>query len=170
MQMSNRAKRMQRHQQRHRRGGMINLVSMMDIFTILVFFLLVNSSEVAVLPSASSLELPESVAELKPRENVVIMVTGEQILVQGQAVASVADVLASDALLIPGLAAALESQAGRALGAEPAIAEREITVMGDKALPYRLLKKVMATCTSADYGRISLAVLQRDAVLARNAP
>ena len=34
--------------------------------------------------------------------------------------------------------------------------------MADKALPYDVLKKVMATCTDADYGKISLAVLQKD--------
>ena len=169
MLMSNRAKRMQRHQERHRRGGMLNLVSLMDIFTILVFFLLVNSSEVEVLPDVRSLQLPVSVADTKPRENVIVMVTGEQILVQGEPVARVADVLAADALVIPALAAALEAQTARTLGAEPDVAEREVTVMGDKALPYSLLKKVMASCTEADYGRISLAVVQKDAVVARNA-
>lgn len=172
MQMSNRAKRMQRHQQRHGRGGMLSLVSLMDIFTILVFFLLVNSSEVEILPSASSLEMPESVADLKPRETVVVMITDETILVQGQPVASVAEVLASGDLIVVPLELALRAQADRVLSAERAanIAEREVTVMGDKALPYRLLKKVMATCTEADYGRISLAVMQRESTLAQNAP
>ena len=170
MLMSNRAKRMQRHQQRHRRGGMLNLVSLMDIFTILVFFLLVSSSEVEVLPDARSLELPMSVADTKPRENVVVTVTRLQILVQGEPVAGVADVLASDALVIPALAAALEAQSGRTLGAAPEPGMREVTVMGDKELPYQLLKKVMATCTEADYGRISLAVVQKDTAVARNAP
>jgi len=36
-----------------------------------------------------------------------------------------------------------------------------VTIMGDKEIPYSLLKKVMATCTSADYGKISLAVMQK---------
>ena len=62
----------------------LNLVSLMDIFTILVFFLLVNSAQVEVLPNAKDLQLPESIAEQKARENVVIMVTADQILVQGQ--------------------------------------------------------------------------------------
>src|SRR2546430_1704241 len=42
------------------------------------------------------------------------------------------------------------------------IAQREITIMADKALPYEVLKRVMATCTDADYGRISLAVIQKE--------
>ena len=45
------------------------------------------------------------------------------------------------------------------------IAQREVTIMGDKEIPYSLLKKVMATCTQADYGMLSLAVLQKSGEL-----
>jgi biopolymer transport protein ExbD len=153
--MSDRAKRMA--------TVALNLVSLMDIFTILVFFLLVNSQQVEVLPNAKDLELPESVAKQKSRETVVIMVTDEQILVQGRVVANVADVIRQDELVITGLKTALQNQTDRVLRRDAVadIADREVTIMGDKALPYRLLKRVMATCTAADYGQISLAVLQR---------
>jgi biopolymer transport protein ExbD len=128
-----------------------------------VFFLLVNSSDVQVLPNAKDVEMPESVAQEKPRETVVILVTDDDILIQGAAVASVADVMAQKGLVIETLKAALVSQTNRMLDREVAadIAGREVTIMGDKEIPYRLLKKVMATCTDADYGRISLAVMQR---------
>ncbi len=163
MEMSNRAKRMERRNEKGRRTVTLNLVSLMDIFTILVFFLLVNSAQVEVLPNAKDLKLPQSIAEQKARENVVIMVTGEQILVQGRVVANVADVMAHNQLLIPGLQSALESQTDRVLRRQAMadVADREVTILGDKALPYRLLKRVMATCTAADYGRISLAVMRR---------
>lgn len=163
MQMSKRAKRMKKHHERGKSSGVLNLVSLMDIFTILVFFLLVNSSDVQVLPNAKNIQLPESVAEQKARENVIVLVSGDQILVQGTPVASVAEVMASNSLTIPALAAALRDQAGRVLQREIVddAASREITIMGDRELPYRLLKRVMATCTEADYGRISLAVLRR---------
>jgi len=162
---SKHAKRMAQHYRRNKRTVGLNLVSLMDIFTILVFFLLVNSSEVQVLPNAKSLEMPESVAEQKPRETVVILVTDEDILIQGQPVATVAEVLRDDGLVIEPLKAALVSQTDRMLDRAVAddIAMREVTIMGDKEIPYRLLKKVMATCTDADYGRISLAVMQRGA-------
>src|SRR5438105_766175 len=42
------------------------------------------------------------------------------------------------------------------------IAQPELTIMADKALPYEVLKRVVATCTAADYGRISLAVIQKE--------
>lgn len=165
MTQSKRAKRMERQHKRGRRMGALNLVSLMDIFTILVFFLLVNSSEVEVIPSTKSIQMPESIAEKKPRETVIIMVTDEDIIVQGKVVAQVADVMDSGPLVIAPLRDALMAQNSRRLGRESAddVAAREVTIMGDKEIPYRLLKKVMATCTQADYGRISLAVMQKGA-------
>jgi biopolymer transport protein TolR len=158
-----RAARMDRHHARHKKGAGLNLVSLMDIFTILVFFLLVNSSDVEVLPNARDVTLPESIAEAKARETVVVLVTSEQLLVQGEVVANIDEVMASTGLVIPGLKAALERQASRALRTGDAARDetREVTIMGDKEIPYRLLKKVMATCTDANYGQLSLAVLQK---------
>ena len=78
MQMSRRALRMERHHKRMKRSGSgLNLVSMMDIFTILVFFLLVSSGETEVLPNPKDIQLPESMALERARETVVVMVTGD---------------------------------------------------------------------------------------------
>ena len=160
---SARAKRMEKHHERNRRSGTLNLVSLMDIFTILVFFLLVNSSDVETLPSTKELQLPESIAEEKAKETVVILVGERDILVQGKPVARVADVMKLKGNDIPALRQALKSQNDRVLRreAQQNIAGREVTIMGDKEIPYRLLKKVMATATASDYGQISLAVLQK---------
>jgi biopolymer transport protein ExbD len=75
-----------------------------------------------------------------------------------------ADVTASDVLVIPSLRKALKEQADKALvsAAQQSIAEREVTIMGDRNIPYVVLKKIMATCTDADYGKVSLAVIERD--------
>lgn len=163
MKYAARAARMQRHHNRHKKGVSLNLVSLMDIFTILVFFLLVNSSEVEVLPNAKDVVLPESIAEIRARETVVVLVTNEQLLVQGEVVATIAEIMASNQLVIPSLKAALENQSRRVLrSAENASdATREVTIMGDKEIPYSLLKRVMATCTDANYGQLSLAVMQK---------
>jgi biopolymer transport protein ExbD len=154
---------MDRNHKRGRLGGALNLVSLMDIFTILVFFLLVNSSDVEVLPNAKDIQLPESIAEEKAKETVVILIGDEDIIVQGTPVARVADVMKMKGNDIPALRQALLSQNDRVLRkeAQDDIIGREVTIMGDKDIPYRLLKKVMATCTESDYGRISLAVLQK---------
>ena len=160
---SRRAKRMETHHKRNKLGGSLNLVSLMDIFTILVFFLLVNSSDVQTLPNAKDIQLPQSIAEEKAKETVVILIGEEDILVQGTPIAKVADVLRMKGNDIAPLRQALMSQNDRVLRREARddIAGREVTIMGDKDIPYRLLKKVMATCTESDYGQISLAVLQK---------
>ena len=111
---SRKAKRMQKHHKRRTMGG-LNLISLMDIFTILVFFLLVNSQEVETLPNAKDLQLPESYAEQKARENVVILITEEAIMVQGQLVATVDEVMNQDGVVIPALDQALRLQTANQL-------------------------------------------------------
>jgi len=164
MSQSARAKRMARHYARTRKGASLNLVSLMDIFTILVFFLLVNSAEVQTLEPPRTVTLPESIALKRPEDTVVVMVTRDEVLVQGSAVVSVAEVDATDGVVIEPLRAALKAQTDRALvrAAATDLSAREITILGDREVPYRVLKKVMATCTDADYGQLSLAVVQKE--------
>lgn len=163
MMKSGRAKRMAKHHKRNARNSALNLVSLMDIFTILVFFLLVNSSDVETLPNADELQLPESIAETKANETVIIMIDDKHIMVQGRSVANVSDVMAAKGNDIPALREALLSQNARTLkrSASDDAAAREVTIMGDRDIPYRLLKKVMATCTGSEFGKISLAVMQK---------
>jgi len=163
MTKSNRARRMERHHARLRRGSGLNLVSLMDIFTILVFFLLVNSAEVQTLETPKDIALPESIAENKPRETVVVHVSHDQVLVQGDPVVTLAEVEALEGNIIEPLKAALQRQSDRVLreAAAADAATREVTILGDRELPYRVLKKIMATCTDANYGKLSLAVIQK---------
>jgi biopolymer transport protein ExbD len=93
------------------------------------------------------------------------MVTTEDLMVNGRVVAKVADLRGADAqLVIEPLRAALREQADSSLraAAQEDLAEREITIMGDKGTPFTVLKRVMATATAADYGKVSLAVLQKE--------
>ena len=143
----------------------LNLIPLIDIMSVMVAFLLVYSADVEVIQNSKGVEVPQSVAEALPKHSVVVMITKEQLFVQGELVANVGDIHNAQATLIPSLRAVLE----RPMSTDPAateevvdISSREITVMGDKSLPYDILKKVMATCTDADYGKISLAVLQKE--------
>lgn len=161
---SRRAKRMSRHHARTKRSASLNMVSLMDIFTILVFFLLVSSSSVQDIPNAKQIKLPESVSDQAPKETVVIMV-GEDIVIQGQKVSSVADVMSSPTLVITPLKEELERLTSRKFGG-PATKDgkpvvRQVTIMGDKKIPFVLLKKIMMTCTQANYSNISLAVMRK---------
>ncbi len=143
-------------QRRHRQGGTLNLVSLMDIFTILVFFLLVNSSEVEVLQSSNNIKLPDSMAEQAPENRLIIMVSQEDVLVQGRRVAEIANLRPSDDGLIAGLKDELSHQAGRRR--QMPEGGYEITIMGDREIPYWLLKRIMMTCQETDFAQISLAV------------
>jgi biopolymer transport protein TolR len=142
----------------------LNLVSLIDIFTILIFFLLFNMGVAEILPNSKSIKLPESTAEKLPRETVVVMVSQNDIIVDGRKVAAVADVIRSQGDLIPTLKAELDLLKSRqVIRAENEASTRAITIMGDKEIPYQLLRKVMVTCARADYTDVSFAVQKKGA-------
>jgi biopolymer transport protein TolR len=140
----------------------LNLVSLIDIFTILIFFLLINTGVADILPNSKSIKLPESTAEKSPRETVVVMVSQSEIVVDGRKVAAVSDVINAEGDLIPGLKAELDVLAARpVIRAENEAQKKAITIMGDKEIPYRLLRKVMVTCARADFTDVSFAVQKK---------
>lgn len=161
MEVSRRARRMERHH-KLRKQPALNLVSLMDIFTILVFFLLVNSSSTQQLPSSKDLTLPTSIAQKAPEETLVIAVTREEVLVQGRKVAEIDEVLADESDQIAGLKKELEFQAGRSLGnrSQNPSEGRAITIMGDENIPYDLIRKILKTCQQANYTKIAFAANQ----------
>lgn len=141
----------------------MNLTSLMDVFTILVFFLLVNSATTEVLETPKQITLPASVVEDKPRETIVIFISPTEIIVQGESVVATEDVLISKTSAIEPIGRRLASLSERVIGLNTqAIAEsQEITILADRAVPFSVIKRVMSTCTGEGYARISLAVLQK---------
>jgi biopolymer transport protein ExbD len=156
-----------RAERRARNGSMVdmNLVSLIDIFTILIFFLLSNTSEVQNLPPSRAVKLPESTAEKSPPETVVVVVNGEDILVQGRRVAGVAETLDAPGDVVPALLEELELQSRHERVRQDAAPTKSggqpITIMGDREIPFRLLRKVMVTCARANYSEVSFAVQRR---------
>ena len=153
-----------RAERRSRNGTMVdmNLVSLIDVFTILIFFLLSGASGVETLVSPKAVKLPLSLADQSPKDTVVLVVSGDEILAEGRRVASVAEALATADDLIPGLKAELDLLATRkAVRAENASATQAVTIMADKDMPYRLLRKVMATCARANFSDVSFAVRRK---------
>ncbi|MEM7220236.1 MAG: biopolymer transporter ExbD [Pseudomonadota bacterium] len=147
-------------QKRSQSVGRLNLVSLMDIFTILVFFLMVNSSDVEVLQTNADVKLPDSNSEQRPEEQTMITVSDEDVLVMGRSVASVAELTGSEEA-IAGLADELRYQGERkARGAQPPDDGFEVTIMGDREIPYWLLKRIMLTCQQENFLQMSLAVNQ----------
>lgn len=141
----------------------LNLTSLMDVFTILVFFLLFNSSASEVLESPKEIKLPDSVVEAKPRETVVIMVSPEVVLVQGEAVIGTPELLQTGNETIPAVTDRLRQIERNIIGISTrTVAEsKEVTILADKTIPFSALKKLMSTCTGSGYGKISLAVIQK---------
>src|SRR5258705_11391001 len=107
--------RERRAERRSRNQNMVdmNLVSLIDVFTILIFFLLSNSGGVETLPSPKAVKLPESVAQTQPRDTVVVVVSGTEIIVAGRKAANVADVIATPNDLMEGRAARISMHASR---------------------------------------------------------
>ena len=141
----------------------LNLVSLMDVFTILVFFLLVNSSSSDVMEPPKRIKLPDSVVEAKPRETVIVMITPEHVLVQGEPVITTQEVVDSKAPIIEQVKERLLLQQKKVIGisTKTVAQSKEVTVLAHRTVPFHLMKKVMASCTSAGYGKISLAVVQK---------
>lgn len=162
MKKTARAKRMER---RHKfnKPAVIQLTSLIDILTVLVFFLLVNQQNVTQIQGGDSLQMPRSTSEQMPPDTLAVLVNRDSILVQGLKVADVAEVQASEDVLIPGLAKELQYRAGKTPPKlnDQGIPEREIMIIADKSLPYSLLRKVMATCSATDFSKISFAVLRK---------
>ena len=141
----------------------MNLVSLIDVFTILIFFLLSSASGVELLPSPKAVKLPESFAEKSPKETIIVVVNGTEIVVDGRKVASVPEVLAAQGDLIAPLKAELDLLANRqVVRTENKEQTKAITIMGDKDIPYTLLRKVMYTSARANFSDVSFAVRRKD--------
>lgn len=145
----------------------MNLVSLIDVFTILIFFLLSSASGVETLVSPKAVKLPAANVEMAPKETVVLVVAGDDILADGRVVTTVKQVMAGTDDLIPALKAELDvlasRQAVRAENKDKIQTDgHPVTIMADKDIPYQLLKRLMVTCAKANFSDVSLAVRRRD--------
>lgn len=141
----------------------LNLTALMDVFTLLVFFLMINSGASEVLNPPKEVKLPDSVVQSKPRETVAIMVTEQEVLVMGYSVGSVNNIINSPDAIYQPIVDEMLRQKARVIGiSTKTVAEsNEVTILAHKTVPFKLLKKIMSSCTRAGYGKISLAVLEK---------
>lgn len=160
MRHSRRIKRMGRNRLKFKK---MDLTSLMDVFTILVFFLLVNSGSVEVLDTPKEVSLPESRVESKPRETVVIFISPTEVLVQGQLVAMVDDIIENKASVLDPIAARLAELKESVIGTSTRIVStsQEVTILADKSVPFIVIKTIMSTCTGEGFENVSLAVTQK---------
>lgn len=161
MKNTRRIKRMARAK-RNKAAG-LNLTSLMDVFTILVLYLLVNQSSVEVVEPPKDITLPDSVVEAKPRQTVVLMVSDKGVSIQGEPIATIAEVEQSKGGVVVPLQEALLRIKENVIGVntEAVAKSNEVTIMANRTVPFKVLKTLMSSCTSAGYTKISLAVNQK---------
>jgi biopolymer transport protein TolR len=154
-----------RAHRRAKRGATMdmNLVALIDVFTILIFFLLSSASGVESLISPKAVNLPLSNAEKEPKATVLLVVSGDDIIIDGRRIASVQQVMAQPEDLIPALKTELDVLGQRtAVLAENKAEQQAVTIMADKEMPYSLLRKLMVTSARSNYADVSFAVRKRD--------
>ena len=141
----------------------MNITALMDIFTILVFFLLVNSATTEVLETPKIITLPASFVEAKPRETIVIFISEDDVTVQGEVVVRTADILSAETESIRAIGDRLSDLSENIIGlnTQTIAQSQEVTILADREVPFTVIKRVMSTCTGQGYEKISLAVLQK---------
>jgi biopolymer transport protein TolR len=156
--------RIKRHRQRKHGASHFALIPFIDMMTILVVFLLAHTAEVDILPNTKNISIPQSISDRKPSAAVVVMITRDSLFVDGVLVGSIQDVAANQGPFFAPLKTALMAQNDRSIRSaqQTDIAKREVTIMGDKSTPYSVLKKIMLTCSEAEYGKVSFAVIERE--------
>jgi biopolymer transport protein TolR len=156
--------RIKRHRQRKHGASHFALIPFIDMMTILVVFLLAHTAEVDILPNTKNISIPQSLSERKPSAAVVVMITKDSLYVDGNLVGSLQDVVANQGPFFAPLKAALVAANANSIHSaqQTDIAKREVTIMGDKSTPYSVLKKIMLTCSEAEYGKVSFAVVERE--------
>lgn len=143
----------------------VMLTSMMDMFTIILFFLLrsfvLESGEVPI--TDPKLRLPVSISREAPKLRLNIQVTTDAIVVEGAKIGEIKDYMKEKDLLIKPLYDTLNRYTENTefiARFNPSVRfTGEVILQGDKMIPFRMLEKVMYTCGQAGYGNISLAVI-----------
>ncbi|WP_096084795.1 ExbD/TolR family protein [Agaribacterium haliotis] len=139
----------------------LSLISLMDIFTILVFFLMLNSGETQNIETVKAVDLPNSSSGKSPHTDLTVYVSEEHIIFDEREIAQVAEVLETPEDPIEALQSVLKAQ--KELMGEDEVKLQEkighaITIQADKDVDYELLKVVMETCQLENFRNISLAV------------
>ncbi len=143
----------------------LNLTSMIDMFTILVVFLLKSYSAEGQLVTVSDvLTLPKASAEQKVEMKLEIVVNQDAVVVDGDPIVQVNDQLLSTGGSIPSLVARLDDHMEYTRQMKGTITEDEqkINIQGDVAIPVILVQRVMASCSEAGFSLQNLEVIKEE--------
>lgn len=151
---------------RHLEPPRLNLTAMVDVFTVLLVFLLKSySAEGTLTAAAQNLELPASTSSLSPQPTITITISEDALFVDDEQVGPLAELTDGEAPYIPELGQALKLRVEKArliAGSNPAHTfQGRVTILGDKSTPFATLERVMYTASSSEFGDIALAVYQK---------
>lgn len=159
-------------QARKRRGSdetKLNITSMMDMFTIILVFLLKNfSTEGAIVTPADNLTLPESSVEKRAKESLSVKVAKNSIMVENNLVLdekAYSELSQQKEFLIKPLYESLVKYSEEAVKMSKISGNNfsgEITIQGDVEIPYNILTRVMYTCGQAGYPNMNLFVYRQE--------
>ncbi|MFO1277943.1 MAG: biopolymer transporter ExbD [Sphaerotilus natans] len=125
----------------------LNLVSLIDVFTILIFFLLASAGPAELFSAPRGVTLPRAAAGDAPQPGLELAVAGDRVLLKGREVATLDDA---------GLAAL-----GTALRAQ-AVPGQALVLVADRELPYRTVGALMRQAAAAGIERVSFALRQEE--------
>ncbi len=152
---------------RHLEPPRLNLTAMVDVFTVLLVFLLKSySAEGTLTAAAQNLELPASTSSLAPQPTITITISEDALFVEDDRIGALADLTEPDAPYIPALGEALRARVAKmriiAGSNAPAASPGRVTILGDKDTPFATLERVMYTASMSEFGDIALAVYQQE--------
>lgn len=146
----------------HGETATMMLTSLMDIFIVLVLYLLVNQGIGVDLDPPEHVVLPDSSVDSMPRQSIVIALSERDVRIQGEPVIAMGDVVTSDELEIPAIRQTIERiKADAQQRHDQAGLHTEVTILADRTVPFKVLKKVMLSSSNAGFGKISFAVNQK---------
>ncbi|MCG3119113.1 MAG: hypothetical protein ALAOOOJD_01444 [bacterium] len=148
----------------------LNLTSMMDMFTIILVFLIKNySTEGQLITPSDFLHLPYSNIQKAPEKGLDVIVSKQLIMVNNEPVVPMTDVVKNDPTVMDrGVIKPLRekllyfSNQSKKMEVDYGIKfSGKVTIQGDKELPYSELVKVIRTCGLADYPNLRLVVYRQ---------
>ncbi len=146
----------------------LNITSMLDMFTILIIFLLKSySAEGIILTIPADLHLPNSTTQSAPEPGLVVELSKNLLVVDGKILdVNLEEIKTSEQLMIDALYEHLMVKARQyeeisALNPNAGFTGR-LVLEGDREIPFRLLKKILYTCGQAGFINQSLAVFQKE--------
>ena len=143
------------------------LTSLVDMFTIIVIFLLMNfSANGEVLYMSKDIKLPDAYHGAQLERAPVISVSGDSVTFDGKLLLSTADLEKGDVLNVPELEDALRDEKRRYEQIHANDPDHPfkglVNVQADRRIAFKVIKRVMFACNQSGFGNINFAALSRE--------